>query len=44
MTLMEQIRRAKEKTNVKGSEKKSVKRSRFSKKEKIHVIRHKERL
>ena len=37
-------RRAKEKTNVKGPEKKSVKRSWFSKKEKIHVIRHKERL
>ena len=43
MTLMEQ-RRAKEKTNVKGPEKKSVKRSWFSKKEKIHVIRHKEKL
>ena len=43
MTLMEQ-RRAKEKTNVRGPEKKSVKRSWFSKKEKIHEITHKERL
>ena len=44
MELMEQRRRAKEKTNVNGPEKKSVKRSWFSKKEKIHAIRHKERL
>ena len=43
MALMEQ-ERAKEKTNVKGPQKKSVKRSWFSKKEKIHAIRHKERL